>query len=133
MTLQPLLQTSIKEYTDILAIMETIADPAMNNQIEDLNIRGETLLEKQQHAFCTDQKIIHLLDNVPESCHHKGIAERAELIHKVIQLNKQIMPKLESIKSLISSELRQIKNGRSAMKGYKPTDMKNGKNVNNML
>ncbi len=133
MHLHSLLQTSINEYTDILALMGTIIEPGMNNRIDDLNLTGKAILEKQQHAFHTDKKIMEFLKESPESCRQDGIEERAELIHEVIQLNKQILPKLESVKSLISSELRQIKNGRSAMKGYQSTEDKNGRNVNNML
>ncbi|HID69216.1 MAG TPA: hypothetical protein EYP35_01870 [Desulfobacterales bacterium] len=113
--------------------MGTITDPGMNNRIEDLNITGKALLEKQERASRTDKKIIQFLKESPESCQQEGIAERAELIHEVLKVNKQIVPKLESIKSLISSELRQIKNGRSAMKGYQSTEIKNGRNINNML
>jgi len=133
MPLHSLLQTSINEYRDILTLMGTITDPDINNRICDLNLTGKAILEKQQCASRTDKKIMQLMSESPESCRQDGIEERAELIHKVIQLNKQIIPKLESVKSLISSELNQIKNGRSAMKGYQPTENNNGMNVNNML
>jgi len=133
MHLHSLLQTSINEYTDILTLMGTIIEPGMNTHIDDLNLTGKAILEKQQHAFNTDKKIMTFLRKSPESCQEDGIEERAELIHKVIQLNKQIIPKLESVKSLLSSELQQIKNGRSAMKGYQPSAGTNGRNVNNRL
>jgi metal-responsive CopG/Arc/MetJ family transcriptional regulator len=134
MDLQPLLQASINQYSDILSLLGAITDPGRLTRSEEINKAANTLLEKQECASDLDTKIMRLLDKtMPELCNQKTIKERSELIHKVIKLNKQITPKIESIKSLISCELQQLKAGRSAMKGYQVADTTHGKNVNNTL
>lgn len=133
MNTHSLIQKSIDEYTCIQALMESIVDLGMNSRVEKLSEAGTALLNKQRSASHTDRRIMQLLNESPDLRQDVKILERTELLKSVLRLNKHILPRLESIKSLMSSELQQIKNGRFAIKGYQQVEKKHGRNINNAL
>lgn len=133
MDIKSFLQTSINEYTDIQKLMEAIADSGSNIPVEELSATGSILLKKQQKASHTDKKIMQLLSESPHLLQDEAVTQRTQLLQTIAGLNKRILPRLNSIQSLITCELKQIKNGRSAMKGYQLTERQNGGNLNNTL
>jgi hypothetical protein len=126
-------QTSIDEYTEILAMMKAISEPGIHNRGEEFENICSKLLKKQQIASQHDKQILQLLKDTPELLREAKTGERTNLIKSVVGLNKQILPKLESIKTLISCELKQMKNSRSAIKGYQQNENTYGRNLNNTL
>ena len=128
------LQTSIDQYTEILQLMEAITQTNKSPCIEELTEIGSQILSKQKKATETDKDILALLlEPSYEMMDDTRIAQRTELLQQVLQLNKIITPKLTNIKSLMASELKQIKKGRFAIKGYQQTERKHGRNLNNTL
>ncbi len=129
-----ILQTSIDQYTEILQLMEAIIQTKKSLSIAELTVTGQQIVNKQKTAAETDKNLLALLaESSAEMIDNKRIAERTELLKQVLQLNKSITPKLTNLKSLMGSELQQIKNGRFAMKGYQQTPIKHGRNLNNIL
>lgn len=129
-----LLQTSIDQYTEILQLMDSIIHTNKNLSIEELTIIGKQILSKQKTATETDKKLLPLLsDSSAEMIGDHKFAKRTDLLKEVIQLNTIITPKLTNIRSLMGSELQQVKKGRSAIKGYQQTETKHGRNLNNTL
>ncbi len=129
-----ILQTSIDQYTEILQLMEAIIQTKKSLSIAELTVTGQQIVNKQKTATETDKNLLALLaESSAEMIDNKRIAERTELLKQVLQLNKSITPKLTNLKSLMGSELQQIKNGRFAMKGYQQTPIKHGRNLNNIL
>lgn len=126
-----LLETSTDQYTDILRLMETIAQSMDCNKLSDLTDTGNELLQKQQTAAATDNELMDMLRKQPEERLQKQIRDRYELLKKIMVLNKLIMPQLASTKSFIFNELQQIKTGRTAIKGYQQSPKKHGKNLKN--
>ncbi len=129
-----ILQTSIDQYIEILQLMEAIIQTKKSLSIAELTVTGQQIVNKQKMATETDKNLLALLaESSAEMIDNKRIAERTELLKQVLQLNKSITPKLTNLKSLMGSELQQIKNGRFAMKGYQQTPIKHGRNLNNIL
>lgn len=131
--LHSFLQISIDQYTDILQLMGAITQNK-SLCIEELTILGKQILSRQKTATETDEHLLALLaESSAEMMDDKRIAKRTRLLQQVIELNKIITPKLSNIKSLMGSELQQVKKGRSAIKGYQQTEIKHGRNLNNTL
>ena len=132
--LQSIIQTSIEQYTDIIQLMESITHAARNLSLEELSKISNQILSKQETATATDKQLLPLLEasSMPIA-NNKGFVKRMELIERVVHLNRLITPKLTNIKSLMKSELQQVKQGRFAIKGYQQTEIKHGKNLNNTL
>ena len=132
--LHSFLQTSIDQYTEILQLMESITQTNKSPCIEELTITGKQILNKQKAATETDKKLLAFLakSSVGQMDDSK-ITKRTELLQQVLGLNKIITPKITNIKSLMGSELQQIKKGRFALKGYQQTETKHGRNLNNTL
>jgi|GEM_PF-3242430 len=132
--LQSLIRTSIEQYTNILQLMESIKGGDGNLSMEELVRISREILTQQELAAATDKTLLPLLEEGPGTMVDvTGIVKRTELIEKIIQLNKIITPRLANIKSLISNELLQVKQGRSAIKGYQQTEKKHGKNLHKTL
>ena len=132
--LHSFLQTSIDQYTDILLLMESMTQTKMNFSVEELSITGKKIISKQEIATATDKQLLPLLSqSTTEMKGDEKVAKRTELLRQVMQLNTVITRKLVNIKSLMGSELQQVKKGRFAIKGYHQTETKHGKNINNTL
>jgi aminopeptidase N len=132
--LHSFLQTSIDQYSDILELMQSITQTHKNLSVEELTTIGQQILRKQKTAAETDKNLLALLAEASAAMiDDTAIAKRTELIKHVIQLNTIITPKLTNIKSLMGSELQQVKKGRSAIKGYQQTETRHGRNLNNTL
>jgi len=132
--LHSFLQKSIDQYNEILQLMASITRTDKNPSIEELTITGTQILSKQKAATETDKNLLAFLaKSTVEIMDEKKIAKRTELLKQVLELNKIITPKLTNIKSLMGSELQQIKKGRFAMRGYQQAETKHGRNLNNTL
>ncbi len=133
-TVQDLLQTSISQYTEISQLMENLAQPENSPSMAELSMLGENILEKQNIAMETDKDLMSLL---PDTLSDPAVASknkiRTGLLKKIIQINQGITSNFSNIHSLMDSELRHLRKGRSAMLGYQQLAGKPGKNLNNTL
>ena len=131
--LQDFLQLSIDQYGDMIALMESITQSHKNHSIAKISEIGTEILAKQAKITVTDKQLLPLLKASSDALNDSRMIKRTELVKRAIQLNAIITKKITNIKSLMKSELQQIKKGRFAVKGYQQAEVKHGKNINNTL
>lgn len=127
---QQLLCRSIEIYRDIIEITGRLAEELHTNTHEELQKAIAGLQGLQQDAAQVDTL---LAAAVCDTSSRTGelFAARREMIKKCIRQNKLLSPRIHGMMAVISSELSQIKNGRTAMTGYRSfsTQGKRGQNV----
>ncbi len=128
-----LLSKSIEQYTAITDLMRSMAQIETCNGYTELTKLGNTLLQQQQTAVVNDRMIMEAIADFPEITQSKLMLERHKLLKKAARLNSVITPQITGIKSLLFNELQQVKNGRSAMKGYQQAVRPHGRNLNSTL
>jgi len=129
-----LLQEATSQYVSILELMNSITRADINISVEKLTSVSKEIVQKQKTATIIDNQLLPLLSTLPnEVIDNKQLQKRTDLLQSIIQVNEKIVSRFNNIKSLISSELEQIKNSRCAIKGYGKTEYTHGKNLNNTL
>ncbi|MCK5664473.1 MAG: hypothetical protein KAI17_13370 [Thiotrichaceae bacterium] len=132
--LQDFLQISIDQYSDMIALMGSITQSHKNHSIAKISTIVTEILAKQAKITATDEQLLPLLKASSDALKNDSrMTKRTELVKRAIQLNAIITKKITNIKSLMKSELQQIKKGRFAVKGYQQAEVKHGKNINNTL
>jgi len=132
--IQVLLQESHKQYSQIIQLMKSMEKPEICDKVHMVTAVGKQLLIQQRAATITDRKLMQLLKApVPNGFKKEDIVRRAGLLKEVNNLNKRITPKITAIKSVLFSELQQLKNGRFAIKGYQHSKSTTGRNINSSL
>lgn len=132
--LQEYLQTSIEQYSDMIELMKPIIQSEKNHSISELSAISTEILAKQANISTTDKQLLPLIEASSDTLiDDSRMVKRTELLQQAIEFNAIITKKLTNIKSLMKSDLQQIKKGRFAVKGYQQTEVKHGKNINNTL
>ncbi|MEA3465266.1 MAG: hypothetical protein U9R29_04575 [Thermodesulfobacteriota bacterium] len=120
---------SIEHYQAILLQLQmisnslTVSDANLEELIHDFNAQQAAA---QQH----DANLLELLrcsDVVVAK--HPLYVQRSELIAQVLDLNHLLLPKIDGIMALISSELAGLKSGRALLGRYKQSTHNQGRIV----
>jgi len=127
---QQLLCRSIEIYRDIIEITVRLAEELHANSHEELQETIARLQGLQQDAEQVDTLIAAAACDTSSQT-RELFATRREMIKKCIRQNKLLSPRIHGMMAVISSELSQIKNGRTAMTGYRSfsNQGKRGQNV----
>lgn len=129
------LNSSIEEYSIILSLMKTMIDAKRPKKNDDLVSAGRKLLSRQNAQKKKDGILLKSLSSYSNITNNRTITTKVvewiELQRQILDLNNMVISKLESIQSLITNELDQVKKGRSAIKGYQAVKLQGGKNINN--
>ncbi len=131
--LDQLLDKSITEYSSILLLLQAIAEKRNNDQASELSSASIGLFKEQQTAAQTDQSLMRMLEEHPKSLQDSKVAQRTDLIKKILKINSSMTSQFEAVKALMSDELQQIKAGRTAMQGYQQAENTHGKHINGAL
>ncbi|MDP3479595.1 MAG: hypothetical protein Q8R88_07470 [Desulfoprunum sp.] len=130
--IEPALRQSIEQYELILAFlqkMETVVGTADAVELQEL---GATLYELQTQAEQFDRILLAKLKKEPhESDSVQTLRTRHErLLKEVLLANERITAKASGVKSLISHEIGKLRDGLSAMNGYRQQQHNQGRIVN---
>jgi len=130
--LEPMLLHSIQQYEGILDCMQKMdtevgtADPAMLENFSDSLqlLQGEAtqydqILLAQLHRKSSESESIQVL-----------AARREGLLREILSLNKRITEKASRVQSLLAHEMIKLRNGLSAMTGYRQPQHNQGRIVN---
>ena len=123
---------SIKHYRQIVALLQDVnlrlgaATPA------ELQGMGEALDRRQQQAGVIDAAILARLHEEPvEMARYQSLLlERAGLLQEVVSLNGRIAGRARDVASLLVHEMETLRNGQSALNGYRLPLESGGRLVN---
>jgi hypothetical protein len=133
--LEPVILQSIKQYEHILDFLQKMdaeigtASPSMVLEL------SESLAYLQSHATQTDQHILAQLNNksiLPEAM-QSLLKKRENVVQNILILNERIKAKAIGIKSLLGYEMEKMRNGISALSGYRQQQHNQGHIVNSTL
>jgi hypothetical protein len=133
--IEPVLLQSIQQYErilDFLQKMDTEISTAAPSMVLELS---ESLAYLQGHATQTDQDLLtQLSKQSPLSEAMQSLLNRREYIVKeILILNERIKAKAIGIKSLLGHEMEKMRNGISALSGYRQQQHNQGRIVNSTL
>ncbi len=129
-----LMLQSLDEHFEILGMLKSLQqeiDMHSLAYIEKFNTRFYLL---QQQSRETDKKLFEQLprQDIPENIGQQ-LDRRKSMQQDILDLLKKTVPKANSVKSLMASEIQDIKHGRKALNGYKTQTNHQGKILNRTL
>lgn len=129
--LEPALTLSIQQYEHILDFLRKIDREVGIASSDELLEQSALLADLQNHATQTDQVLLSLLNDhlVPTETIQILLSQRELIIKEILLLNAGITEKASGVKSLIAHEIEKLRNGISAMSGYKQHQNNQGRIV----
>lgn len=133
--LEPVLLQSIQQYERILDFLQKMdgeigtASPSMVLEL------SESLAYLQSHATQTDQALFTQLNKqsaLTETI-QSLLSRRENIVKEILILNERIKAKAIGIKSLLGHEMEKLRNGISALSGYRQQQHNQGRIVNSAL
>jgi hypothetical protein len=129
--IENLIRNSLEQQLSMIHLLESLSqqmDAQSLGVVEKFNTGFPVL---QQETQKTDDMLIKQLGSTDIPDHIRQLLkQRNSLQNDILTLLKKIVPKAVSVKSLMASEIRSIKNGRQALSGYKNQTDHQGKIVN---
>jgi hypothetical protein len=132
---QPLESTllqSIIHYGNILNFLEIMDREIGTASPSELLDLSKSLTNLQGIATQTDLVLLTQLntDSARDSDIQLLINRREHIVKKILLLNEHIAAKASGVKSLIVNEMGKLRNGLSALSGYRPQQHNQGRIVN---
>ncbi|MFH0781247.1 MAG: hypothetical protein V2B20_04740 [Pseudomonadota bacterium] len=126
------LRDSINYYTRILALLQNIDGRVGTASQDELTEMNESLKELQAPATQRDQWLLEHLQKVPLKSEFLSslLEKRDTLVKEVLRLNGRLTAKAMGVKSLLAHEIKTLRNGLSAIKGYSHHENYQGRIVN---
>ena len=131
-TLESMLLQSIQQYEEILACMEKMDTEVGTADSVTLEYFSNSLQTLQGQATQFDLILLAQFlekSSQPESLQNL-IAKREQLQREVFSLNQRITEKASRVQSLLAHEMIKLRNGLSAMTGYRQPRHNQGRIVN---
>jgi hypothetical protein len=130
--LEPVLLQSIQKYEHILDFLQKIDKEIGAASSDDLLELSAFLADIQSHATQTDQVLLTQLSkhSVLTETMQSLLDKREHITKEILVLNEQITAKASRVKSLIAHEMEKLRNGISALSGYKEQQHNQGRIVN---
>lgn len=129
--LERLLKQSIEQYNGILDYTDTLPALLSNPDIKNIQNYCGGLRDLQNEASRTDEDINALIKEKKITLDsNPAFQKRRELMRAIITHNDLLFPRIAGKMAIISSELDKIKDGMTAMTGYKPNLNGSGKIIN---
>lgn len=126
-----LLEQSVEQYSSILAYTNTLPALLSNPDMKNIQTYCGHLSDLQNEASRTDEAINSLLKKEDSDLESSpAFQKRRDLMSEIIRHNDLLFPRIAGKMAIISSELDKIKEGRTAMTGYKPNLDGSGKIIN---
>ena len=126
------LRDSISHYVGILMLLQNIDKGIGTASQDELQNMNTSLAELQGQATQLDQLVVDQLskESVKTEATRSLLAKRENLVQEILLLNRNITSKAMGVKSLLAHEMGMIRNGLSALSGYKQQQLNQGRIVN---
>ncbi len=116
--LTQLLQKSLAEYRELLLMYDEIPGLLQDAPPEGIAAFCKRLQKRQALATSTDARLNDLLQNSPPARLPEVFHERQDVLLRLQERNSLLSPKISGMMAVISSELKTIKDGKTAVSGY---------------
>jgi hypothetical protein len=131
--LEAALQLSIDNYSRMITLLHRIETEIGSASHEALRKMNSLLTEMQTQASATDRLVITAKDEPASENVRALISTRARLINDILLLNSNVTVKAMGVKSLLAHEIGTLRNGKSALDGYRPQQHNQGRIVSRAL
>jgi len=130
--LEASIRDSIRQYGHILTLLHTINAEIGTASAEELQGMNTALTALQEQSKHHDQALGSRLNSEPVRTEaiNSLLEKRERLIQEILQLNKNATAKAMGVKSLLAHEIGILRNGQSALSGYRPQQRHQGRIVN---
>ena len=133
--LETALQRSVERYRQMIGLLDTIEQELGTASDEGLLQMNSLLLETQDEVSAADRLIMEYSkgDASLPSAIRNLLAEREKLVGEVLLLNRSVTVKAMGVKSLLAHEIGTLRNGQTALSGYRSPQHHQGRIVNRAL
>jgi hypothetical protein len=123
---------SIKHYRQIVALLQDVNLRLGAASPGELQGMGEAIDWQQQQAGMIDGAVLARLHEEPvEMARYQSLMlERAGLLQEMVTLNGRIAGRARDVASMLVHELEGLRNGQSALSGYRLPIQEGGRLVN---
>ena len=130
--LEQTLAKSILQYENILDFLEKIDEEIGTASPSELLDLSTSLTDLQRHATQTDQVLLTQINaSSARNENTQHLIDRHECIMKeILLLNEHLTAKASGVKSLLAHEMGKLRNGLSALSGYRQQHNNQGRIVN---
>lgn len=120
--LNALLLASIRRHGDILSMFEAINGARGDKDVATLHTRGTEILLVQEQAALADQGLLSILQEMgPALSAHPLLDQRQAIMHQILEHTRSLLSTINTIKSLLAHEIKEMQGGRAALNGYRQT------------
>lgn len=126
------LKNSINHYGEILAVLQNIDKKLGTASQDELQAMNASLTRLQDEARELDQLIVDhsVKEPVRTEAIRSLLRKRESVVREILHLNKDITARAMGVKALLAHEMGSLRNGISALSGYKPQQHNHGRIVN---
>lgn len=122
--LNTLFTESIQHYEVILAMFATINHDKGSYDPATLHARSTDLLHLQEQVTLADRELSATMEEMgPDLTGHPVdlvlVEKRREIIRQISIHNRSLLATIHHIQSLLAHEIREMRDGRAAMNGYR--------------
>ncbi len=116
---EKLLSISVEQYRELLQHAEMLLQTLDNCNYSKIPAHADKLQRLQNLASRQDKTLLPLFrDDPPAWEEHVLYRKRQQFIKSILNLNKLLMPKIQSTMAVTSAELNKLRGGRTALAGY---------------
>jgi hypothetical protein len=133
--LETALQRSIERYRQMIGLLGSIEQEVGTASDEGLRQMNTLLLETQNEVSAADRLIMEYskADTALPVSIRNLLAEREKLVGDVLLLNRNVTIKAMGVRSLLAHEIGTLRNGKTALSGYRSPQHNQGRIVNRSL
>ncbi|MEZ4598763.1 MAG: hypothetical protein R2940_03120 [Syntrophotaleaceae bacterium] len=130
MELENLLQLSLQQYRDLLNKLEEIGGMLKKGQGDAVGVSLQGWMQLRDEAHLIDGRIADLLTAKPETpLPSSFLATKRSLMTDLADRCQEILTQATAHKALVRDELAQLREGRTAISGYKTPSSYSGSRV----
>jgi len=118
-TTNDLFQESIERYKYLIDQTNSLASKMAGLSPEEILQHCEDLQKLQQKQAVVDKFILEVMtDNGPQVLDTQYIGEYQRIVNKAIQSCDKVASKAKTIRTLLQSEIQELKKGQKGLAGY---------------
>ncbi|MBW1636859.1 MAG: hypothetical protein JRJ68_11365, partial [Deltaproteobacteria bacterium] len=111
---EKLLSISVEQYRDLVDHAEMLLDSLDNCDYANISAHTARLQQQQTAASQHDQILLALFNKDPSAWeNHPLYLKRIKLIKSILELNRQLIPRIKSTMAVTSAELVNLRGGRT--------------------
>ena len=116
---EKLLSISVEQYRGLVHHAKALLQTLEECDYKNLAAHTGKLQQLQSEATRHDQILLPLFNDDPAGWkNHHLYRRRSEFIRVILELNKQLIPKIKATLAVTCAELNKLRSGRTALAGY---------------